>query len=84
MGIIDPDDYEISIHPAPGTCCPEMRIRKNGRCKGCGSVHDTSTWGTPCKAMIDRVCCFDQDIRASPGCFGRLDCEGYEPVKVTP
>ncbi len=29
------DDGEFSIRPAPGTCCPEMRI-KDGVCQGCG------------------------------------------------
>jgi hypothetical protein len=75
----DPEEAEISIHPAPGTCCPEMII-VNGRCTGCGHVPDKSKWGSPCQLMIDRACCFDE---GRPGCFGRLDCEGYTPSKET-
>ena len=33
------DEQEISIHPAPGTCCPEQKV-VDGICKGCGHVHD--------------------------------------------
>jgi len=35
----DPDDCEISIHPAPGTCCPEQHVI-DGQCKSCGHVYD--------------------------------------------
>jgi len=37
---MDSDECEIYIHPGPGTCCPEMRI-KDGVCQGCGWIKET-------------------------------------------
>jgi len=65
----DPDDYEISIHPGPGTCCPESNY-VNDVCQGCGHVR-----AIVCQKLKDRACIMDP---GRPGCLGRLDCEGYE------
>jgi len=32
------EDEGYGIRPAPGTCCPDMRI-KDGVCQGCGKVY---------------------------------------------
>jgi len=32
------EDRGYGIRPAPGTCCPDMRI-KDGVCQGCGKVY---------------------------------------------
>jgi hypothetical protein len=39
----DPDEHEIGIHPAPGTCCPEMLV-KDGICQSYGHIHDEKAY----------------------------------------
>ena len=34
----DPDDGPIPIRGAPGVCCPENQLGRDGRCTGCGTV----------------------------------------------
>lgn len=65
----DRDERMISIRrPGPGTCCPGMNF-VDGICTSCGCV-----LVAVCQRALDRACIIGP---GQPGCFGRLDCEGY-------